>query len=314
MPFICYVNKKFSVGSKEIIDHANDIIREYANQGFDLTLRQLYYQFVSRGLIPNKQSEYKRLGSIINDARLGGKIDWGAIVDRTRELRELPNWESPSDLLQDDVEYFRYDKWKDQAYRPEVWIEKDALVGVIQQICHSLQVPYFSCRGYTSQSEMWIAAQRLINYALDDQTPFIIHLGDHDPSGIDMSRDIADRLELFMGYEGCETYFKRIALNMDQIQKYNPPPNPTKITDSRAPGYIKTYGNDSWELDALEPQVMSQLIRKTIMSLRNENKWAKQLKREQEAKDALQYAADNWDRILAVSKGGLPTFPGRLVP
>lgn len=314
MPFICYINKKFSAGSREIISNAKSIIIEFANQGFDLTLRQLYYQFVARDLIPNKQSEYKRLGSIINDARLAGEIDWDTIVDRTRELKRLATWESPADILQQDARCFRLDKWEGQKFRPEVWIEKDALVGVIQRVCHSLQVPYFSCRGYTSQSEMWAAACRLIDYAVEDQIPFIIHLGDHDPSGIDMSRDIMERLKLFMDYDemGCD--FKRIALNMDQVQKYNPPPNPTKITDSRAPGYIKAYGNDSWELDALKPQVLSDLIRKTIMGLRNEYKWTKQLKREQEAKDALQFTANNWDRILAFSKGGLPTFNRGLVP
>jgi hypothetical protein len=119
MPRICYASKRFSDGSLEIIDRANQIITDYAAQGFDLTLRQLYYQFVSRDLIPNKMQEYKRLGSIINDARLAGMVDWGAIVDRTRNLRQQPHWESPADIVDAVARQFRVDKWVNQDVRPE---------------------------------------------------------------------------------------------------------------------------------------------------------------------------------------------------
>lgn len=304
MPRICYIDKNFSAGSREIIDHANNIINEYSKQGFDLTLRQLYYQLVSRNLIANRQTEYKRLGGIINDARLAGEIDWLAIVDRTRELEKLSNWSSPSDIVGACASQFRYDKWKDQEYRPEVWIEKDALTGVIEKVCNELQVSYFSCRGYTSQSEMWVAARRLVDFAADEQTPVIIHLGDHDPSGIDMSRDIEARLEMFMEHEGWRTEFKRIALNMDQVRRYNPPPNPTKLTDSRATGYIEKYGTSSWELDALEPKVMTKLIQDAVLAVRDEEKWKAQVRREEVAKDALHFAADNWARIQFISTDG----------
>ncbi len=304
MPKICYVGKNFSAGSREIIDNANEIIEEYQKQGFDLTLRQLYYQFVSRDLIANKQTEYKRLGSIIVNARLAGEVDWEAIVDRGRNLKKDPHWDSPSDIVSACAQQFRYDKWRDQEYRPEVWIEKDALTGVIEGVCKQLQVPYFSCRGYTSQSEMWVGARRLVDFAAGGQTPFIIHLGDHDPSGIDMSRDITDRLELFMEHEGRATQFKRIALNMNQVQRYNPPPNPTKVTDSRAPAYIRVHGHDSWELDALEPRVLVNLIRRTVISIREEDKWKEQLRRERIAKEALAFASYNWERIQFISTDG----------
>lgn len=304
MSKVCYVDKRFSQGSLDIIESANEIIEEYQNQGFDLTLRQLYYQFVSRDLIANKQTEYKRLGSIINDARLAGLIDWEAIVDRTRNLERDPNWESPGEIVSACARQFRYDKWKDQDYRPEVWIEKDALAGVIEGVCSRFQVPYFSCRGYTSQSEMWAAAQRLLEHCEEGQTPYIIHLGDHDPSGIDMSRDISDRLALFMGVEWHESNFKRIALNMDQVKQYNPPPNPAKFTDSRATGYVEKFGSSSWELDALDPPVMVKLIQDAVLDVRDGNKWREQKKRERAAKDALRFAADNWDRIQAISVDG----------
>ena len=269
MPKIQYIRKRFSKSSLNIINQANNIIVEYEEQGFSLTLRQLYYQFVSRDFIANKQTEYKRIGSIVNDARLAGLIDWYSIEDRTRNLEALSHWCNPSDIVQTCINQYRIDKWENQKYWLEVWIEKDALTGIIQDICHKHDVPYFSCRGYTSQSEMWTASQRLLHHAQEnDQIPVIIHLGDHDPSGIDMTRDIMDRLNLFsLDFRGEGARVKRIALNMDQVEQYKPSPNPAKTTDSRYQAYIMEYGGDSWELDALEPGVIVGLIDKTINKL-----------------------------------------------
>ncbi len=258
MACITYVPKTFTSASRANIQLAREIIAEYVQSGFDLTLRQLYYQFVARDLIPNTQRSYKRLGRLINDARLAGEIDWEHLVDRTRALQSLSNWETPADIIRSAACSFHVNLWEGQDFRPEVWIEKDALVGVIEPICNSLDVPFFSCRGYTSQSEMWRASQRLRRYSSEGQTPVVIHLGDHDPSGIDMSRDIKDRLQLF----GSDLEFIRVALNRDQIDLYSPPPNPTKVTDSRASAYMAEHGDESWELDALDPAEMETLIEK----------------------------------------------------
>lgn len=285
---IKYVDKKFGTGALNIIQTANTIINEYISDGFDLTLRQLYYQFVARDIIANSQKEYKRLGSIINDARLAGLVSWTAIVDRTRNVQTNPHWSGPREIVESCASQFQLDKWSGQAHRVEVWIEKDALVGVIEKVCRELDVSYFSCRGYTSQSEMWSAARRLNEHAVnEDQTPVIIHLGDHDPSGIDMTRDITDRLQMFMG--GMEV--NRIALNMNQVQKYDPPPNPAKITDSRAAGYIKIHGRESWELDALDPRTLEKLIRKTVLSYRDDDKWEEMVAQELEHRVTLEKAA-----------------------
>ena len=290
----CYRKKKFSAGSIKLIDLANQVIEDYAAQGFDLTLRQLYYQMVARAVIPNKDSEYKRLGSMINDARLAGLIDWEGIVDMTRHVRRNSHWDSPQSILESAANSFALDKWADQDYRVEVWIEKDALVGVISGICEQLDVPYFSCRGYTSQSEMWGASLRLLRHMKDNQDALIIHLGDHDPSGIDMTRDIQDRLTLF--YAGSAE-IKRIALNMEQVEEFSPPPNPAKITDSRAATYITQFGDDSWELDALEPAFLTGLIERTVLRFRDEEKWSAKLEQENEIKEKLSRVASKWDRL-----------------
>lgn len=289
----CYQFKNFSENTLKVITIANAIIEEYRDQGYLLTLRQLYYQFVSRDLLANKTSEYKRLGSIINDARLAGFVDWEAIEDRTRNIKKLANWRNPSDIIIQASKQYLRDKWKTQPYRVEVWIEKEALAGVFQRVCESLDVPFFCCRGYVSQSEMWSAAQRLTNQLGLHQKALVLHFGDHDPSGIDMTRDIQDRFKMF----GCDLELERMALNMDQIEHYNPPPNPAKETDSRFVGYIRNYGDSSWELDALEPQILSDLVRTKILDILDTKSWEDAIQRELDEKDLLRKAARNWDRV-----------------
>lgn len=269
MPKIAYVPKTFTPAHADIIRRADQICRDYQQQGFDLTLRQLYYQFVARGWLANKQTEYKRLGGIVNDARLAGLLDWNHIVDRTRNLRGLSHWDSPDEIVRSTAYSYRTERWANQANRVEVWIEKDALVGVIAGACQRNDVDFFSCRGYTSQSELWGAARRMRRYEEVGQRPIVIHLGDHDPSGIDMTRDIEDRLALFE----ADVKVIRIALNMDQVEQYNPPPNPAKLTDSRAGGYIRAHGYSSWELDALDPTTLDALIDAEISQWRDEAQW-----------------------------------------
>jgi hypothetical protein len=293
MPKIAYVPKKFSTASQKVIDQANEIIRAYRSQGYHLTLRQLYYQFVSRDLIPNNMKSYKRLGNIINDARLAGLIDWEAIEDRTRNLHELPAWESPQSIIDACASQFRIDKWKNQECRVEVWIEKEALAGVFERVCDELRVPFFSCRGYTSQSEMWVAGMRLKRIIRGKQKPIILHFGDHDPSGIDMTRDIIDRLQMFMGGVKLE----RLALNMDQVEEYSPPPNPAKTTDSRYQSYIEVYGEESWELDALEPDVLAGLVREFVESVRDQALWDTAVEEEGEHRRLLGEVSNRWQEL-----------------
>ncbi len=290
---IPYISKNFRDKSLAVIAQAESILNEYAAQGYDLTLRQLYYQFVARDLIPNRQKEYSKLGSIINGARLAGLIDWDMIEDRTRNIRGLSHWSSPAEMIEACARQFRLDPWQDQDHYVEVWIEKDALVGVIEPICDKYHLNYFSCRGYTSQSEMWRAAQRLNRREEDGKITVILHFGDHDPSGIDMSRDIQDRLGVFHSYID----FYRIALNMDQVDEYGPPPNPAKVTDSRFESYMVEHGSDSWELDALEPSVISGLIEGRVRGLIDFKKWEATEECQRHERDALQAAADNWEEI-----------------
>lgn len=296
----------FKNSSKVLIAKANAIIEDLQAKGYTLTLRQLFYQLVSRDLIANRQTEYKRLGSIINDARLGGYIDWAAIEDRTRGIRSVPHWQDPSEIIGSAANSMRIDKWDDQDYRIEVWVEKDALVGVLEKACRPLDVAWFSCRGYTSQTAMYDTGKRLGRYIYAGQTPVIIHLGDHDPSGVHMTQDVMERIEMFAG---APIDIHRIALNWPQIEEYNPPPNPAKETDSRFAKYAEQYGDESWELDALDPQIIDQLITDKILSFRDDDKWEKRVKEENGMRANLEHASREWENVEEFLKNGIEEHP-----
>jgi hypothetical protein len=291
-----FIEKAFKQKALDTIVTINRILDNYGRQGYRLTLRQLYYQMVARALIENTQQSYKRIGNIVNDGRLAGMIDWDAIEDRTRALKSLSHWDNPKEIMYGAANSFRLDKWENQKYRIEVWVEKDALVGVLERVCNRLDVPYFSCRGYGSQSEMYEAAKRLSRYVHGEgKKVAILHLGDHDPSGIDMTRDIRDRLQMFMG-KSCPV--ERLALNWEQIELYDPPPNFAKESDSRFTGYQEKFGDESWELDSLEPRVIDNLIETNVLRYRDEDRWREMVEREKLERAQLNQIADNFDTIV----------------
>jgi hypothetical protein len=313
MPCICYVEKAFRPDTVAIIQKANKVIVEYQRQGFKLTLRALYYKFIARDLLPeswidaeynakhglpadtkNTIKNYKHLGDIINDGRLAGLIDWTAIEDRTRNLQTHSSWTSPHSIVRACADQYAVDLWAEQPGRIEVWIEKEALIGVIEGICSELQVPYFACKGYTSQSEMWEAGQRLRRYEKAGRNTIVVHLGDHDPSGLDMTRDIQERLEMF----GSTATIDRIALTWEQIEEYGPPPNPAKTTDARYEKYREEFGDDSWELDALEPRVMADLIRDAVEARINQDLWQEALDRQRTGREQLGLVSRRWASVV----------------
>lgn len=296
MPKICYVEKSFKPDRLELIDKINSVIDDYQRQGYSLTLRQAYYQLVARAIIENNERSYKNVGNLINDARLAGLIDWNAIEDRTRNLQRLAHWNSPKEIIESASYQYRKDVWENQQYYVEVWVEKEALANVVGRVANELDVPYFCCRGYVSQSEMWSAAQRFRDRQRRGKTVVVIHLGDHDPSGIDMSRDIEERLMLF-GVDEDMFMFRRIALNMEQIDLYNPPPNPAKLTDSRCGGYIEKYGYESWELDALEPRVIHDLITTNVTEFWDYEEVKRVRALVESEKEVMESVANDWDKI-----------------
>lgn len=295
---ICYEAKNLASATVERIRQANEIITEYAAQGFTLTLRQLYYQFVARAIISNNDREYKKLGDVIANGRMAGLIDWEAITDRTRFLRRQSYWNTPADIVHGCAAGFQIDRWVTQGAYCEVWIEKDALLGVIEGVCLDLHVPYLACRGYASASEVWQAGHRRLRQRhRAGKRCVILYLGDHDPSGLDMTRDVQARLDVFTGSAGA-VEVRRLALNMDQVEAHEPPPNPTKMSDSRAAWYVDLYGETCWELDALEPAALAELISAAVNELIDRPAWQAVEEEEEQAKKQLAYVASNWAEII----------------
>jgi len=266
-----YKRARFTDESLTLIDTMNGIVTDYVAQGFRLTVRQLYYQLVARDVIPNNEKSYKRVTNLVNDARNAGYMDWDAIEDRTRAFVRRQRWGSGSDILHAAARSFHMDMWDNQYNRPFVIIEKEALVGVLEPACNDLDVPILAARGYPSASVLREFAVQDVLPTGYDQNIVIIHLGDHDPSGLDMTRDLRERIEMYS--PGVSIELVRIALNMDQIEARKPPPNPAKTTDSRFEEYRKQYGDESWELDALPPAFLVDLVETQIGLYRDDEAW-----------------------------------------
>lgn len=268
----CYKEIRFKSATLAMIGVINKIISEYQEAGYTLTVRQLYYQLVARDIIPNNEKSYKSTASILNDARIAGLIDWDAIEDRTRQFISRGRWDSPYDIVSACAKQYHSDPWATQDFRVFLIVEKEALVGVFQRVCHEFDVPLLAARGYPSASVVREFVDQEIISASEFQEVVILHFGDHDPSGIDMTRDLEDRFDMF-SYGGRYT-LKRMALNYDQVRAYKPPPNPAKMTDARFVEYKRRYGVSSWELDALQPEVLDKLARDEIQRHIDATTWA----------------------------------------
>lgn len=263
---------RLSKANKERLSVINSILEDYSAQGYVLTLRQLYYQLVSRDIIPNESRQYVQLSNILKKGRMAGIVDWSAIEDRIRKPK-LPYWAlDPQDAIRDMIRTYRLNRMQDQALNIEVWVEKDALSNVLWRVTSKYHVRLMVNRGYSSVTAMHDAAERLMDGDM------ILYFGDHDPSGLDMIRDIEERLFDF----NKEIQVVPVALTMEQIKQYNPPPNPAKITDPRSGWYIKEYGHTSWELDALPPNVLIDLVESHIKKNIDMDLWQDQVDQEQE--------------------------------
>ncbi len=283
-----FKEKRFSQASLQKIETCNSIIEEYVRQGFRLTLRQLYYQLVSRNVIQNVEREYKNLSALVSDARLAGLMDWEAIEDRIRKPSTPQEFRDLEDLVRVALSAYRLPRWDGQQFYGELWVEKDALAGVLAPLASEYHVTVMVNRGYSSQSAMYESANRFREAEDAGKKCVLFYLGDHDPSGEDMVRDVRDRLIMF----GVGTDVRKIALTMAQVEQYNPPPNPAKMTDPRARAYVEAHGHESWEVDALPPDVLQAIIRENLEEIRDLERMATVIARENQDKRKLRKALE----------------------
>lgn len=272
-----YKRIKFTSPIIELIGLMSEICDDYESQGLVLTARQLFYRLVSTDVIPNTVKSYKRITSVINDAKMAGLLDWDMFEDRTRSFKQYRTYRNPAQILNEASSAYFKDLWEGQSHRVFCTIEKDALYGVLERVCLGNCVPLLAARGYPSSTVLrkfvedevrGIGAERIV----------MLHFGDHDPSGIDMTRDLQERIDVFAAEYGIEISISRLALNFDQIRELNPPPNPAKMTDSRVGGYIAKFGKKSWELDAVEPRRLVAIAREAIFDGVDMKKWNRNLK------------------------------------
>lgn len=279
---------------RRVLNEALDLVEEYQDAEMTLTLRQLYYQFVTRKLSENGQKHYKRIGAILTKARYEGQFPIDGVDDRGRELHTgdfIKNAIHVEHALNDCAKWFkkapdifiRKARWFNQSTFVSVWVEKDALANVVEPVANDLGVSWLACKGYPSLSvlrDFMLQAKLRTSGAawLDDygnpcrgtaKKVVVLYLGDHDPDGLQIPISAEESIRTLMPVTGWnfDLTFKRIALNRDQIAQYNPPPFPAKQSSVRFNRYVKATGlRDAWELDALDPKVLRELIKKEVSS------------------------------------------------
>jgi hypothetical protein len=262
--------RMWNTRKETVVQNIIDTVNEFQALGYRLTLRQLHYQLVSKNQIVNHQTAYKKLGVILDDCRYSGVIDWNMIEDRGRQ-RKYPYYEdSVAGALKKTADCYRLERQQGQTNHVEVWTEKDALSEIFWRSVHKYGIGLCVNKGYTSSSAIYSSYTRFSKMLEEGGSVTILYFGDHDPSGLDMIRDIDDRLR-FMFDNGewpidAEYNFNviPIGLTMKQIKRYKLPPNPAKITDTRAAAYIKKFGQFSWEVDALRPEVLTEIVEANI--------------------------------------------------
>ena len=272
--------KNYHNTTLELFTPIISILDSYQHQGLQVTLRQLYYQLVTKNIIKNQKNMYQKVGKLVKEGRMCGWIDWDVIEDRIRKPIMHSQWENIQHLLSSAAHSYRKDRHEEQRNYVEVWTEKDALSNIFAPITAEYHVHLIVSRGYNSTTAMYDTSLRFKEAQESGKNCYILYLGDHDPSGMDMIRDIDERIQEY----GLSINVKPISLTMEQIRNYNLPPNFAKLSDTRVKKYIKRFGKSSWELDALEPTVLHNLLRENIENLIDMEKYNRIIVQEESEK------------------------------
>jgi len=285
----------FSKPNKKKLKKIDKVITEYEDEGYKLTLRQLYYQLVAKRIIPNNPSEYNKLGTLLRDARMAGIVDWDSIEDRIRKPIIPSRSVDVGEMLRSISINYSSNRQEGQSVYLEVWVEKDALSGILKKITRRYDIGLMVNRGYSSTTALYEASQRYLKQTEEGKDTYILYLGDHDPSGLDMIRDMEERLDIF----GVNPEIEHIALTKKQIKKYNPPPNPAKVKDPRAKDYIAKFGKTSWEIDALGPKDLTKIVSSGIETLIDMDLFHQQVESEKEKKEKIKSIAARIEEELS---------------
>lgn len=220
------------------------------------TVRQVYYQLVGRGVIAKTEAEYKStVVRLLTVMRREQEIPFGWIADNTRWMRKPPSFSSLGDMLVESQRLYRRALWDNQDAYVEIWLEKDALSGVLYEETAQFDVPLMVTRGYPSISYLYEAAEAVSECG---KPAFLYYFGDYDPSGCDITRAVEAGIREFA--PSAELHFQRVAVTREQIDEWKLPTRPTKTSDSRS----RQFDGESVEVDAVPPATLRALVRGCI--------------------------------------------------
>jgi len=261
-----------------IFEKVKEILEELKEQEVNVvTVRQIFYQLVSRNLIKNNPSGYNYIQRLLVSARYRGELDWDNITDESSYVGIPTYFNDINHLIRSASNSYKLNRWKEQENYVEVWCEKMALSSVVNPIIKKWQLISFIPGGRVSASDIYKAVERL--RAINKKC-VILYIGDHDPSGLNIVlTDLPKRFKEF----NIDVKIKHIALTMEQIKKYNLPTDQiSKQKDTNRKWFIEHTGSDKcWELDALKPNILKNVIEKNILKYLDKNKYNKMLEQEQ---------------------------------
>lgn len=247
------------MGKRAVTLERQDIALEVLSKHRPMTVRQVYYQFVSRHAIDNTRSMYQRISDLLVDMRKDGLIPWDWIEDRIRRPRQVAMWDDLKSFGASALQSYRRDVWIEQPELVEVWLEKDALSGIFEDVLRPYRVTLNVGRGYDGWSSIHDAAMRYREWP----RVHIAYFGDFDPSGEDMQRSLQERLTFF----DVDPVVTRWAILPEDIATYDLPPEPAKKADKRRDSFVERFGDETVELDALPTDVLEARIRQAVESV-----------------------------------------------
>ena len=287
-----YIESNLKTNRRELLDKIIPIADEYMAKGYKITVRQMFYQLVTKGIVDNTDSAYYKTSDILKDGRLFGEIDWQLIVDRGRRPIMPAEFRSISHLIRSAKNAYRSDRWKEQKYYVEVIVEKDALAGILEPVAEEYHVSLLAGKGYPSISSMYDLAGR-IEKKQSEKKCVILYMGDHDPSGRDMVENIPKQMEQLR----IRVKVDHIALTQNQISLYDLPSQYAKKSDSRYKKFKEKFGPKSCELDALEPGVLKEILKTNIKKYLNEDLYEQAIKKEDDDKNRLDTVAEGLEHM-----------------
>lgn len=258
----------------DILERAAVIVRSYATP---VTLRQLFYRLVSTGLLPNTQTAYKTLSSRTAEARREGTFP--SLIDRTRSIHRYQTFSGADDARHWLRRIYRHDRTEGQPFTIYLGVEKNGIVEQLEDWFGELGLPILALGGYSSQTYIDEIIQDIKQ---QDRPAILIYAGDFDPSGEDIQRDFIERTD-------CFAAVRRVALTPEQIEVYELPPQPGKLTDARAAQFIERHHRlVQVELDALPPDVLKQLYQDAVVEFWDKSAYMQAVDRESQERINLQ--------------------------